>query len=176
MKYTVAAIALACVLPLLSSGCKTTEENYRAAYEKTIEARKEQTALDSTVYGAERRRMQSNVISTSDGPVEVRAMLVKVTEGGGGIPENLKRFNVVAGQFKQQFNALSLRDRLVDKGYPGAFVVQTAEPYYYIVAGSYIDAAEAAKAMEALKKAQPVAMKEPCPFILDATTRRNPRR
>ena len=54
-------------------------------------------------------------------------------------------------------------------------MVETAEPYYYIVLASFSDAAEAAKAMEEFKANGAFPMKEPCPFILDATGRRQPK-
>lgn len=170
MKHILTFAALALILPGLQS-CKTTEANYRQAYEKAIARDDDDMPLDSTVYGTQ-RNAATRVIETPDGPVEVRAKLVRITEGGGGIPEKLHRFNVVAGQFKQRFNAISMRDRLADAGYPGAFVVETAEPYYYIVVASCSDAAEAAREAEQFKNAGVITMREPCPFILDATARR----
>ena len=172
MKTRTLIISAIGVLLLLPTGCRTTEANYREAYEKTIAARQEQDSIESTIYGRERRRQQTKVISTPSGDVEVKTQFVKVTEGGGGLRENLHRYNVVAGQFKQLFNAQSLRERLVDAGYPAAFVVETAEPYYYIVVKSCDNVVEAQKTLEELKKNAPVAMKEPLPFILDATARR----
>lgn len=154
------------------TSCKTTEANYRAAYEKTIAARDSSESIDDTIYGKERRKAGTHTVETTSGNVEVTTQMVKVTEGGGGVPENLRRYNVVAGQFKQKFNAVSLRNRLADGGYPGTFVVETAEPYYYIVTGSYASADEAAKALEALKAAKEKSIRPPCPFILDATARR----
>ncbi len=171
MKYLSIATALALIVPMLFS-CKTTEENYREAYQKTIAARNEDAALDSTIYGVQRRQMQSATVTTPAGPVEVRRHVVRVTEGGGGIPEKLHQYNVVVGQFKQLFNAKSLRDRLADGHYPTAFVVETAEPYYYVVLQSFDDAAEASAALNEFKTKKVIAMREPCPFILDATARR----
>lgn len=159
---------------LLPTACKTTEANYRAAYEKAVEARAERDSLENTIYGRERRMQQPRVVSTPSGDVQVRAQLVKVTKDGGGIPQNLHRFNVVVGQFKQLFNAKSLRERLVDMGYSKAFVVETGEPYYFVVLTSYGDAADAQRSLEAFKNANLLPMKEPCPFILDATARRQP--
>ena len=159
---------------LLPAGCRTTEENYREAYEKTIAARQQQDSLDATIYGRERRMRQPRTVSTPSGDVQVTAQLVKVTKDGGGIPQNLRRFNVVVGQFRQLFNAKSLRERLVDMGYSTAFVVETGEPYYYIVLASYNDAADAQKSLDAFRKAAPIPMKDPLPFILDATARRQP--
>ncbi len=159
---------------LLVTGCKTTEANYREAYEKTVAARQEQDSLDATIYGRERRMQQSRVINTPSGDVQVRVQLVRVTKDGGGIPQNLRRYNVVVGQFKQLFNAKSLRERLVDMGYSSTFVVETGEPYYYIVLASFNDAADAQKSLDAFSKDAPIPMKAPLPFILDATARRQP--
>lgn len=154
------------------TACKTSEANYRAAYEKTIAARQADEALDSTIYGDYRRQMSTRTVKAGDGrEVEVRTQPVRVTPNSGALPENLKRYNVAVGQFKQLFNARSLRNRLADAGYPEAMVLETGEPYYYVVAGSYSDAGEAADALAAFEKAAPIAMKVPLPFILDATAR-----
>ena len=92
---------------------------------------------------------------------------VTVTKDGGGITENLKQFSVVVAGFKQLFNAQSLRNRLADGGYPTAFVVQTGEPYYYIVLSSHPNRAEAMDALSATRKADlPVPFKTGYPFIL----------
>lgn len=169
--FRLALIAAAAVILVVS--CKTTEANYRAAYEKTMAARAEQDSIEDTIYG-QRRQMQQRTVDTPDGRVEVKAQFVRVTEDGGGIPENLRQYSVVVGQFKQLFNAKSMRNRLADSGYPGAFVVETGEPYYYIVLASFSDAAQAAEALEKFKAKPAISMKEPCPFILDAGGRRRP--
>lgn len=168
-RYTAGVIIMAAVA---LCSCKTTEANYRAAYEKAVAARDSSDSIDDTIYGKERRNAGTHVIETSAGKAEVKTQMVNVTAGGGGVVENLRRYNVVAGQFKQKFNAVSLRNRLADGSYPGAFVVETAEPYYYIVVGSYATADEAVKALEAVKSDGEKSIRPPCPFILDATARR----
>lgn len=170
MKNVLSAIALALMVPALFS-CKTTEANYKAAYDKTVAARDSVAQVENTIYGS-RRQMQSATVATDSGSVEVRRIRVKVTEGGGALPEQLHRFNVVAAQFKQRFNALSMRERLADGACPGAFVVETAEPYYYVVTASCADAADAARRLDALSTAADIAMRPPCPFILEAIGRR----
>lgn len=122
---------------IIFASCKTSEANYRAAYEKAIAGRDSLTALENTVYGRHRRNTTSSLAIAGNDTVEMIATRVRVTEGGGGINENLKPYSVVVGQFKQLVNAKSLRERLVDAGYPSAFVVETAEPYYYIILNSY---------------------------------------
>ncbi|MDE5632673.1 MAG: SPOR domain-containing protein [Muribaculaceae bacterium] len=162
-----------CVAALLATACKTSEANYRAAYEKTMEARRAEQSVDSTVYGGVRRQDNTRSVEVEQGvSTDVRVQHVRVTEGGGGINENLRRYGVVVGQFKQRFNAISLRNRLVDAGYPAAFVVETAEPYYYILLGSYSELPEAYAAMKSFEAKPAIAMKEPLPFILQASGRK----
>lgn len=166
-------IIIAAIFPALGLvSCKTTEANYRAAYEKAISARDSSESIEETIYGKVRNQIDIHIIPTSVGDVEVKTQLVKVSKDGGGTPERLARYNVIAGQFKQKFNAVSLRNRLADNGYPGAFVIETSEPYYYIVTESYSSVDEAARAMKALQEAKPQGVKEPCPYLLDATARR----
>lgn len=171
MKILKVGAALVIAMTALFS-CKTTEANYRAAYEKTVAARDSVEQLENTIYGQERRRMQSATVSTDSGAVEVRRQYVRVTEGGGAMPEQLRRFNVVVAQFKQRFNALSMRERLADGAYPTAFVVETSEPYYYVVAASYADVTEADRALSEIKQAGDIVLRQPCPFILDAAIAR----
>ena len=169
MKKILIAIA---ALALMTTACKTSEANYRAAYEKAVEAREADQSVDSTIYGNIRRQADTSTVEVEPGiSTDVRSQLVRITEGGGGIRENLHRYCVIVGQFKQKFNAISLRDRLAEAGHPAAFVVETAEPYYYIVLGSYDDLKQAYDAMQAINAKPPVPMKAPLPFLLRATAR-----
>ncbi|MDE6612608.1 MAG: SPOR domain-containing protein, partial [Muribaculaceae bacterium] len=79
---------------------------------------------------------------------------------------------VVVAQFKQRFNAFSMRERLADGAYSTAFVVETSEPYYYVVAASYADVTEADRALSEIKQAGDIVLRQPCPFILDAAIAR----
>ena len=150
------------------ASCKTSEANYRAAYEKAIAGRDSLTAIENTIYGKHRRNTSSQLTVVGNDTTEMISTYVKVTESGGGIRENLKPYSVVVGQFKQLVNAKSLRERLVDAGYPTAFVVETAEPYYYILLSSYATRAEAVKECIAVRnnKSFPIALREGLPIIL----------
>lgn len=150
------------------ASCKTSEANYKAAYDKAVAGRDSLTAIENTIYGRHRRAVTSNIAVAGNDTVEMITARVSVTEGGGGIRENLRPYSVVVGQFKQLVNAKSMRERLVDAGYPTAFVVQTAEPYYYIILNSYTDKGQAVKAAAetAASSSFPIAMKEPMPMVL----------
>lgn len=172
-KIAISLIVSALLVPALFS-CKTTEANYRATYEKTMQGREESQDLDSTIYGANRRVMSEATISTSNGNIDVRRQRVRLTNGTAPSQDALKQYCVVVGQFKQLFNAKSLRDRIAGLGYHEAFVVETSEPYYYIVAAAFNDAAQAAAAMKDIEAKAPITMKKPLPFILEAVGRHSP--
>lgn len=166
-------IVFLCSFAILTTGCRTSEANYRAAYERTMEARRAEQSVDSTIYGDVRRQSNTRTIEVRSGvSTDMRTQHVRVTDGGGGSNDNLRRYNVVVGQFKQKFNALSLRERLVAAGYSSVFVVETAEPYYYILLDSFGELPEAYDAMKSFSSKSVVPLKEPLPFILQASGRK----
>ena len=157
------------MLAVLALGaCKTSEANYRAAYERAAAAREGRDPIDGTIYGAKRNNTpQATVTMHGDTTVE-RTIRVRVAEEGGGIRENLKQFSVVVAGFKQLFNARSLRERMVDAGFPTTFVVETGEPYYYVVLSSHPNRAEAMNSLtQARHDSLPMPLKGDYPFILN---------
>lgn len=161
-------ILLAAMGIITLHGCKTNEKNMSDAYNAAIAVRNgDDPGLDSTIYTKVRRDMKQGSATIDGKEVPINSQWVRVTDGGGGIRESLKRFNVVVGQFKLEFNAKSMRERLIGDGYPGAFVVQTAEPYYFVVAASFDDAKEAAAMLEKAQDDARLKMKAPLPFILE---------
>ncbi len=149
---------------LMATGCKTTEENYRAAYERTVQGRAE--VEDSTIYGGMRQRAATQEISLGEETAPMKTTWVRVTDDGGGVAENIKRYCVVAGEFKQAFTARSMRERLCDNGFPGAFVVQDGEPFYYVVAAAYSDLEPAMQLIKQLRTSPPFPLREGMPLIL----------
>ena len=149
------------------TACKTNENNYREAYERTMARDSARTDFDETIYGRYRREARNTVLTDDSGDTaKVTVMRVYVTADGGGIRESLKKYNVVVAGFKQLLNANSMRQRFQDGGYPGAFVVETPEPYYYVVAQSFIDLAPAKAACAKLRESTPVTLRAPYPYIL----------
>lgn len=155
------------------TACRTTEDNYRQAYERTVAAKAQQDTLDNAIYGHKRRNMTETKVRTAVGEVTIKTQFVRVADDCG-INENLHRYNTVVGQFKQIFNAKSMRERLIDAGFPATIVVETAEPYYYIVIGSFNTIDEAADAMDKYLASGCKIGNAKEPFVLDATARRSP--
>ena len=158
--------AMIVLAAILIPSCKTTEKNYRTAYERTQAAR-DTTHLefDQTIYGRYRRDMRVSESVVGGDTVATRIQRVYITPGDS-VPNKLKNYSLVIGQFKQLFNANSMRQRLRDKGYANAFLVQTAEPYYYVVAQDYDDQSQAAAALKQMRANPPFRLRDPLPFLL----------
>lgn len=148
--------------------CKTTSANYRAAYERaTVERDSLELELDRTIYGRPRNDYGTRLQVVGADTVRTKVQHVRFTADGGGSPEMMHRYCVVAGQFRQGFNARMMRRALAELGYPRSFVVQTGEPYYYVVAASYDDMAQAANALAGVRRNTRLTLKAPCPFLLE---------
>ena len=88
------------------------------SYDRAVAGRDNTTDIDSTIYGKVRREMSvSSVVLPTGDTLDVKIQHVRVTKDiAGATDESLKRYSVVAGQFKQRFNAASLRERLAGAG------------------------------------------------------------
>lgn len=156
-------IAPLLVLAVLAS-CKTNENNYRQAYETARQ--KEQEGLDSTVYNKIRNEARPAEISINGESVRMTTANVTVVDGFGKTTQ-LRRYSAVVNQFRQSFNAKAMTKRLKDNGYD-AFIVQTAEPAYYVVAGSFDDKEEALTMLHTLQTDTRMVLKDPFPHLLEA--------
>lgn len=167
MKKIILYIVGASVLAF--TACKTTEANYRAAYE-TAKERSRSGDLDSTVYASIRKEARPSAVKVGADTLPLVTQNVKLTAEGASAGAPLRRYNLVVAQFKQIFNARSMKKRLADGGYPEALIVETKEPLYYVIAESYDNAAAALTGLNTIKAAPPMSMKDPFPWILQPAT------
>lgn len=163
MRFMLILLLAGAMLPTMWS-CKTSEANYRAAYE--LARQKDTAGVDSTVYSRIRSEERPQTVVAGGDTLAMKTEYVRLTDGCGGTAEGFRPYNVVIARFKQLFNAKSVRSRAIEAGYKDAFIVQTREPLYYVVAVSCATTAEARKALADVTKRQPVVMRDPCPFIL----------
>lgn len=151
----------ACVL----TACKTTEKNYREAYEKAVEHVRERSGVDSTIYARFRNQAQVSQLVVGSDTLPMQTEYVGYTDGGGASRDNLRTYNVVVGKFKQIFNARDMRQRLLDHGYE-AMIIHTREPLYYVVSATCGTAAEALEQMRRAQADTSMVLRPPLPFIL----------
>ncbi len=147
------------------SACKTTEENYRKAYETAKEAGKDKP-LSENIYTKMRNEARPGQVILGSDTLPLRGEFVKITKEQPGAPSVLANYCVVVAQFKQLFNANSMRQRLVDAGYVDAMIVETREPLYYVVIRGCSNAADAVKLLKQLRENPPIRLRDPFPWVL----------
>lgn len=157
-------IAAAALTLLALGSCKTNESNYRAAYE--LARTNDRGGIDSTTYA----RIRNEAIPVSaviDGDtLRMKSEYVRMTGGEAPAGATLKPRNIVVAQFKQIFNARSLRKRLIELGYPDAMILETREPLYYVVAAGCDDNATALGLLGKISADRRIPTREPYPIVL----------
>lgn len=127
---------LIAVATVLLTECKTTEENYRKSYEATIAFAKEKDmeGMDSETY---------NKVIASQRPkaVTVKGTDVPMTTGYAvmfnGDNKDLKKYNVVVGAMRQQFNAKAFCNRLKEEAGCNAYIMTDRDHNYFVVAAAF---------------------------------------
>ena len=158
-KLLIFALLLVCAV----TGCKTTEANYRAAYEKAME--KDRQGVDSTVYARIRQEARPQTVRVGSDSLAMKAEYVRLAKNVEQPDTLFKEYSVVGAQFKQLFTAKSMRQRLIDAGFPDAIVVETREPLYYVVVTSVATPAEAVEALRKVKSSD-YPFRDPFPWVL----------
>lgn len=156
---------------IIIAGCKPSEDAYREAYESTIAARESTHEGDSAYYTRIRPNMKTNVVTQESDTITTVSVPVLLLNEGGATLEKLKRYSVVVGQFKQVFNAKQMRSRISDRGYPGAIIVRTGEPLYYVISTSTDSISAAARDLRTVQSDTLFRFHAPVPFILERSRR-----
>lgn len=158
------------VLLLASVGCRTTEQNYRTAYEAAKAHQDSIGGIANTVFNQYRPQGPgAKVVYGENDTLSYHVVTIGLTKGEGATQQTVKRYNVVVGQFKQIFNARKMRERLINNGYPDAFIINNREPLYYVVASSVATPAEAADAITLLRSDNSIMLRDPFPWVLVPT-------
>lgn len=156
MRFLRALVILAPVLACLAS-CRTTEANYRAAYEATKASQKaaaDDDGLDENtrrLLAANRKERQSQQIVGND-TISIVTLFANLEQGPEGM-SRMPKYAVVANAFSQVFNARALCTRLQEAGFAGAYIFRTSTPDYYVAAGGSDNIGEIPAIREALAKA-----------------------
>ncbi len=146
--------------------CRTTEANYRAAYDTAVKAR-DTAVLDSAVYAAMSREARHATIVAGGDTLTLTTVGVSIAaDQGDNPPTAMSRYNVAVAQFRQLFHARDMRSRLVAAGFTDARVLQTREPVYYVVAAVADTPERLAEVMPRVKALTAVTVRRPYPLVL----------
>lgn len=155
-------------LGVIAAGCRTTEKNYREAYEKALEKRDEGLTDDERL-ALERELSTPKSIYRGDS-IPLKAMWVNTVAETS--ESAALEYNVVTGSFKQRFNAGSAMGRLRDGGYPGAFLLIDAEKNFIVAAATTASLDSAVAILRGLESESPIPLRAPYPYILRKASRR----
>ena len=149
-------------LALLLTACYTTEENYKAAYDKAKERTREN--MGGTIYDmSQAERVRATEIINGDSVRLLRSYFNVVDDKY----ENTKKFGVVVAEFDQLLNARSNRDRLKqNEGFQSYVVYTNREKKYCVVAQAYDEKEPAALFIRNIKQHMKMKVLVPRPYIL----------
>ena len=140
MKKFYLILLMAAALTMVS--CKTTEKNYRTAYE--VAKANDKNRLDSETekkIEAEKFGQETKINGDS---VNMKTEYVQLVEIEQGDESSFPEYNVAVGYFKQVFNARMFKKRLKSKSI-GAYILLDNLKQYYVIAAGFDDPKEAAK-------------------------------
>lgn len=157
-------LLLAAVAAMALTGCKTTEANYRAAYETAKE--KKSSGLGADVDNAIAKEEQPKETKVGDVTMPVLNTRLYAVAAEGANAVTPKIYSVGVAKFKQIFNARSLCSRLRDGGFAGAFVAVDREKNYYVLTGTTADSDEAAKLLTETERSEVFKAKSPFPAVI----------
>lgn len=146
------------------ASCKTTEANYRKAYE--IAKEKQQRNSAEIPEGITLNKYDQPKLTVIDG--DTLMLLTDYStfiKDGGLTRQNLKKYNIVVGQFKQLFNARQMMQRLKESGYPEAGIILNRQKDYLVVAMSVSAVDEAIKSIDKVNSDSTLVMRTPLPYV-----------
>ena len=160
MKKTLYLLML--LLAVMTTGCHSSEKNYREAYEKAIERR--QSGYGAEAYAEiEAERMRNTTVINGD---SVRLVYVD-TNVALDSADVAKIYNVVVASFTQQINAKSYRDRLRSEcGFPSYILYGGPEKLYFVVVQGFDNKEDAASLLRDIDTKVCLKVMERKPWIL----------
>lgn len=164
MRFLIFVIAIAGML----TSCKTTEANYRAAYD-VAKARQAEQQRDGD-YDEEtqrllersRQRGESTHIVGSD-TIKVTTVFVKMTYGEA---DRVPRYSVVLNRFSQIFNAKAMCNRLRENGFADAYIFESGTPDYYVASSGTDTIAKIPEMLREAVAAKQLGTKEGYPKVI----------
>lgn len=130
---------VACITFTLSS-CKSKESAYKAAYEAAKEREMQEDVQDLTP-------VEKPQASTPASSAIVQKEKITVVDGSSS---SIQQYNVVVGSFTNKTNALSLKERMQDRGYR-SFLAQNEKGMYRVIVATFGNKADAATERDNIK-------------------------
>lgn len=159
----IAYILLVAVIGLMMTSCHSNEQNYKAAYEKAME--KYRDGVGAEEYERILAEQVRPTVVVNGDSVILRTMHVNVTDDSVSV---LKPYSVIVAQFKQKFNAITMRDRLhKEEGFKSYVLFGGPEKKYFVVVKGFDELDVATAFLKSIDKSVKMKVLEPKPWILE---------
>lgn len=147
------------------TGCRTNENNYRSAYE--IAKQKKEKSEENIPGGSRLYKYDLPKETVIEGDtLQALRTYAGIVEGGNITREEMKKYNVVVGQFKQLFNARQMMSRIKDNGYVDAGVLVTRQNDFLVISNQLSTPGDALSAIRKVEADSMLKLREPLPFVL----------
>lgn len=164
-KLTVCGAVLALLLPLVA--CKTTEANYRAAYE-AARAKKDADNQDLMPSGMRLTNYaEPSEVTVDSVTFPMATEYIRNEDKTIAGRDSVQRYTVVVGAFKQVFNARMLAKRLSGSA-PEVIVFQNGPGMYMVGTMTTPSAREARAELTRVQTDTSVHPAEPFPYVVRA--------
>jgi len=160
---TIIFVAATIIIGFALPSCKTTEENYRKAYEATVDKQNEGYTAQELSEMAREEAIPRAVYKGDSIPL--KGVYVNTVKLDPPVASAL-RYNVVVATFKQKFNAMSVLSRLREAGYENCRLLIDKDQLYYVAASTTGSLDDAVTTLRNLQESSPVTMRPPFPYIL----------
>lgn len=145
------------------TSCHSNEKNYKAAYDKAMEKYRDGVGVEEYERILAEKQRATTVVNGDS--VRLVTMHVNVTEDSASIA---KRYNVIVAQFKQKFNAITMRDRLrSEEGFPSYVLYGGTDSKYFVVVKAFDELDVAVAFLKSSDKSIKMKILEPKPWILE---------
>ncbi len=148
---------------LSMTSCHSNEANYKAAYDKAMEKRRNGASEEEWKL-IQAEQMKPTMVVNGDS-VRVLTMMANVTDDSVSVAH---RYGVVVAQFKQKFNAITMRDRLrKEEGFPSYVLFGGTDSKYYVIVKSFDELDVAVAFLRNIDHSVKMKVLEPQPWIME---------
>lgn len=155
---TLAAAAL-----FTATSCRTTEANYRNAYNTAIEKQNQPFSAEELQEMAAEEAIPRTLFRGDSIPL--KGMYVKTIKSDTTLTPT-RKYNVVVARFRQRFNAQSLLNRFSEVGYTNGRLLLDSDQNYYVTPYTTDTLANAIDTWRTLSTTSPLPLRPPFPYIL----------
>ena len=149
---------------LMVVSCRTTEENYRGAYELAKQSDEQQDSLTANLIANEQA---PKIVNVGNETMKLRKEYVSLVVDEGATKDMMRQYNVVVGRFRQIFNARSMASRMLSLGY-NAYILVDRTPAYFVAVSSADSIEEVLQMYKSVESDTRVVYKAPFPWVLES--------